>query len=285
MKTRNGSLIDRQPTHRVRALRPHGGRSSLLDLASSDHDAAMKATHALWCGLCHQHAYISSAALPAYPFILEVLDSANDDLAVEILDILLGFGLANGGLRTSPYEWERNSAGNYGNNFLDCRFGQAPNDLGHFLLTNLSLEDLKRSAPARVITVSSELHNPAYAGGPKPDFDYDNLRERSTTTPRSSTGIQNWLTYGSHMNCNAGLRTGVTSNAVCPGFVPAAIAARRKSAIERLFYAQVMTRMPFRVHWSRLPSPMFAASNPALKGLAGSSSLMAKRNDQATSPS
>ena len=50
------------------------------------------------------------------------------------------------------------------------------NHLGHFLLTNLLLEDLRRSAPARVITVSSQLHIPGYRGRQGPDFDYDNLK-------------------------------------------------------------------------------------------------------------
>jgi hypothetical protein len=34
---------------------------------------------------------VSSAALPALPFLLEALDDASDELAVEILDILRGF--------------------------------------------------------------------------------------------------------------------------------------------------------------------------------------------------
>ena len=82
----------------------------LARLAGDDHDAAMDASHQLWCGLCHQHAYISSAALPAYPFIVEVLDTANDELAVEILDILTGFAFRStrGPDGSSPVEWECN---------------------------------------------------------------------------------------------------------------------------------------------------------------------------------
>ena len=145
------------------------------------------------------------------------------------------------------------------------------NHLGHFLLTYLLLEDLKHSAPARVITVSSELHNPAYAGGPAPDFDYDNLRGEKYYNPqvfyRNSKLANIWFAYDLQRRLTS---TGVTSNAVCPGFVPAAIAARRKSAIERLFYAQVMTRMPFaRSLEQASESYMFAATHPALEGVGG----------------
>lgn len=59
-------------------------------LAKGDHKEAMAASHELWCELCHQHAYVSSAALPALPFLLEVMDGAGEQLAVEILDLLLG---------------------------------------------------------------------------------------------------------------------------------------------------------------------------------------------------
>ena len=52
---------------------------------------SMEAASWLWGALCHQRAYVSSAALPALPFILQALEQADPELQVEILDILLGF--------------------------------------------------------------------------------------------------------------------------------------------------------------------------------------------------
>ena len=120
------------------------------------------------------------------------------------------------------------------------------NHLGHFLFTNLLLEDLKRSAPARVITVSSELHKPSHGMGPAPDFDYDNLKAEkyydAQVFYKNSKLANMWFAYELNRRL-AG--TGVTSNAVCPGFVPAAIGARRKSPFAKFFYTQVLARMPF----------------------------------------
>jgi len=103
------------------------------------------------------------------------------------------------------------------------------NHLGHFLLTNLLLDVLKRSAPARVITVSSRLHDPAYRGRPWPDFDYDNLKGEKYYDPqvfyRNSKLANIWFAYELNRRL---MGTGVTSNAVCPGFVPEAIGARRR---------------------------------------------------------
>ena len=145
------------------------------------------------------------------------------------------------------------------------------NHLGHFLLTNLLLEDLKRSAPARVITVSSELHNPAYAKGPVPDFDYGNLKGEKYYNPqvfyRNSKLANLWFAYELQRLLTG---TGVTSNAVCPGFVPAAIAARRNSLIEKFFYAQIMARMSFaRSLEQASASYMIAATDPAFEGVGG----------------
>jgi NAD(P)-dependent dehydrogenase (short-subunit alcohol dehydrogenase family) len=145
------------------------------------------------------------------------------------------------------------------------------NHLGHFLFTNLLLEDLKRSAPARVITVSSELHKPGHDRGPAPDFDYDNLKGEKYYHPqvfyRNSKLANIWFAYELQRRL-AG--TGITSNAVCPGFVPAAIGARRKSPVERFFFGQIMSRMPFaRSLEQASDSYMIAATDPAFEGVGG----------------
>ena len=145
------------------------------------------------------------------------------------------------------------------------------NHLGHFLLTNLLLDDLKRSAPARVITVSSQLHIPGYGGGPPPDFDYDNLKGEKYYNAniyyRNSKLANMWFTYELQRRLTG---TSVTSNAVCPGFVPAAIADRRTSPIERFMYKQILARMPFaRSLEQASASYLFAATDPALEGVGG----------------
>ncbi len=63
----------------------------LTNLFSGDKKLAMDATHDLWCGLCHQHAYISNAALPSYDFIKNGLITLDDELKIELLDIIKGF--------------------------------------------------------------------------------------------------------------------------------------------------------------------------------------------------
>jgi retinol dehydrogenase 12 len=145
------------------------------------------------------------------------------------------------------------------------------NHLGHFLLTNLLLDNLKRSAPTRVITVSSQLHIPGYAGGPPPDFDYDNLKGEkyynTTIFYRNSKLANMWFTYELQRRL-AG--TGVTSNAVCPGFVPEAIGDRRTSPIERFLYKQILARMPFaRSLEQASASYLVAATDPGLEGIGG----------------
>jgi NAD(P)-dependent dehydrogenase (short-subunit alcohol dehydrogenase family) len=64
--------------------------------------------------------------------------------------------------------------------------------------------------------------------------------------------------------------TGVTSNAVCPGFVPEAIGDRRKSPVERFFYKQIMARMPFaRSTEQASASYLIAATDPRYEKIGG----------------
>lgn len=145
------------------------------------------------------------------------------------------------------------------------------NHLGHFLLTHLLRDVLVQSAPARVITVSSQLHIPGYTGGHPPDFDYDNLRGEKYYNAnifyRNAKLANMWFTYELQRRL-AG--TGVTSNAVCPGFVPQAIANRRTAPLERFFYGQILARMPFaRSLEQASDSYMVAATDPRYATLGG----------------
>ena len=79
--------------------------SSLWALFSGNRERAMQATGDLWAGLCHQHAYVSSAALPAYDFLMIALRELDDELKVELLDIFLGFAACTG--RSAETDWEK----------------------------------------------------------------------------------------------------------------------------------------------------------------------------------
>jgi len=147
----------------------------------------------------------------------------------------------------------------------------ATNHLGHFLLTNLLLDNLKQLVPARVITVSSQLHVPGYGFGPAPDFDYDNLKGEKYYDTRAfykNSKLANmWFAYELQRRLSG---TNVTSNAVCPGFVPEAIADRRKNAVERFFYRQIMTHMPFARSLDQASASYLAvAVDPRFEGVGG----------------
>jgi retinol dehydrogenase-12 len=145
------------------------------------------------------------------------------------------------------------------------------NYLGHFLLTQLLLEDLKSSAPARIINVTSQLHIPGYGGGPGPDFDYENLKGEKYYQPqvfyKNSKLAIVWFTYELQRRLGG---SGVTANTVCPGFVPASIAERSKSPIQRFFYRQIMSLMPFARSWEQASgSFVLVATDPRYASVGG----------------
>jgi retinol dehydrogenase 12 len=145
------------------------------------------------------------------------------------------------------------------------------NHLGHFLLTNLLLNNSKRSAPARVITVSSQRHIPGFAGGKGAQFDWDNLKGEKFYDAAlfycNSKLANMWFTYELQRRLKD---SGVTSNAVCPGFVPEAIGDRRTSSLDRLLYRQILSRMPFaRTLDQASSSYLLAATDPHWEGVGG----------------
>lgn len=76
--------------------------TSLIELASPVHEIAMNGCDSLQSVLTHQHVWLSRAMLPAFPFIMEVFERADDKLRIEILHIFAG--CARVGFRT-PTGW------------------------------------------------------------------------------------------------------------------------------------------------------------------------------------
>jgi NAD(P)-dependent dehydrogenase (short-subunit alcohol dehydrogenase family) len=88
----------------------------------------------------------------------------------------------------------------------------AVNHLAHFLLTNLLLERLKASAPARIVTVSSSMHQHS-------SLDFEDLQNEkfSGTRAYSSSKLANVLFTVELAQRLRG--SGVTANALDPGTV------------------------------------------------------------------
>ncbi len=89
----------------------------------------------------------------------------------------------------------------------------AVNHLAHFLLTNLLLDRLKQSAPARIITVSSGMHR----GGQINFDDLQSEKKFSSSQAYSNSKLANVLfTYELDKRLKG---TGVTVNCLNPGVV------------------------------------------------------------------
>jgi NAD(P)-dependent dehydrogenase (short-subunit alcohol dehydrogenase family) len=86
----------------------------------------------------------------------------------------------------------------------------ATNHLGPFLLTNLLLDQLRRSAPARVITVSSDRHTQQRS------IPWDDLEPGHDCTYKASKLLNILFTYELARRLSG---TGVTANCLSPGFV------------------------------------------------------------------
>jgi light-dependent protochlorophyllide reductase len=150
----------------------------------------------------------------------------------------------------------------------------AVNHLGHFLLANLLLARLLAHAPARIVVVSSGVHDPGrMTGMPKPDI-ADLATLAATGGPRKGA-FNGRLAYVNSKLCNlwfayelarridaSGLSNDgrqLTVNAFDPGLVPGSALARDYSPALRFAWNWVLPGV------ARLLSPVVAGINPPRK--------------------
>ena len=133
----------------------------------------------------------------------------------------------------------------------------AINHLGYFLLTNLLLDLLKKSAPARIVNVSSAAH--AYG-----KIDFDNLqgeRKYGGFSAYANSKLANVLfTYELARRLDG---TGVTANCLHPGGVATGLFRNLPKPIEALI--KLVTISPNK----GAETSVYLASSPAVEGVTG----------------
>ena len=118
---------------------------SLMDLFSDDEKTALQASHDLWCGLCHQHAYVSSAALPAFDILFYGLINLSDPLKVEILDIFYGFAVCTSCGSLNTWQGRLRSKLEEKRSYFQSLMKYQNEDIRSF--AELIVEELGRAAP------------------------------------------------------------------------------------------------------------------------------------------
>jgi NAD(P)-dependent dehydrogenase (short-subunit alcohol dehydrogenase family) len=133
--------------------------------------------------------------------------------------------------------------------------------LAPFLLTNLLLERLKASAPARVVTVSSAAHD-----GAQLDFD-DLMYVRRRYRPLGAYGQAKLA--NAMFSCELARRlagTRVTSNALHPGFVATSFAHNNGP----LYRVGMLATRPFAISPERgAETSIYLASSPEVADVTG----------------
>jgi NAD(P)-dependent dehydrogenase (short-subunit alcohol dehydrogenase family) len=136
----------------------------------------------------------------------------------------------------------------------------ALNHLASFFLTDLLLDTIKASAPARIINVSSDAH----ASG---KIEFDNLQGERDFRPSAydNSKLANILFTVELARRLEG--TGVTVNALHPGFVATGFAKNNGKVIAALvsIFAPLVARSPAK----GAQTSIFLASSPNVEGMTG----------------
>jgi NAD(P)-dependent dehydrogenase (short-subunit alcohol dehydrogenase family) len=136
----------------------------------------------------------------------------------------------------------------------------ALNHLASFLLTNLLLDTIQASAPARIINVSSNAHTSG-------KIDFDNLQGERNYSPRAydNSKLANILFTMELARRLEG--TGATVNALHPGFVATGFAKNSGRVIA--FLVSIFTPLVARSPAKGAETSIYLASSPSVEGITG----------------
>jgi NAD(P)-dependent dehydrogenase (short-subunit alcohol dehydrogenase family) len=137
----------------------------------------------------------------------------------------------------------------------------ALNHLAYFLLTNLLLDTLKASVPARIINVSSDAHS----GG---KIEFDNLQgERSYSSfgPYGNSKLANIL-FTTELACRLE-GTGVTVNALHPGLTSTGFGKNNPGLLMKIM--GVVIPLVGRSPEKGAETSIYLASSPEVQGITG----------------
>lgn len=137
----------------------------------------------------------------------------------------------------------------------------ALNHLGYFLLTNLLLDVIKQSAPARIINVSSDAHRGA-------KLDFDDLQSEdgySGFGVYSKSKLAN--VYFTHELARRLEGTGVTVNAVHPGFVDTNFGKNNNGLVTAFF--KIIGKIFAKSPEEGAATSIYLASSPAVADVTG----------------
>lgn len=165
------------------------------------------------------------------------------------LDVLIN----NAGIYQCPYT--RTEDG------FEMQFGV--NHLGHFLLTHLLLDLLKRSAPSRIVVVSSKLYKHGYINFE--DLSSEKSYDKAFAYSRSK--LANLL-----FTCELARRlegSGVTANAVTPGIVRTNLGRHVHIAVFVRPLFDLLSRSLFRSPEEGAQTSVYVASSPDVDNVQG----------------
>jgi NAD(P)-dependent dehydrogenase (short-subunit alcohol dehydrogenase family) len=139
------------------------------------------------------------------------------------------------------------------------------NHLGYFLLTNLLVDTIKASAPARIVNVSSRAHL-------RSEMDFDDLNSRqgrySAMRTYARSKLANVLFTYELARWLQG--TGVTANCLHPGVVRTGFGKNNSGYAKLLFQAFQVVARPWLLSPEKgAATSIYLASSPEVEGVSG----------------